>query len=77
MTKKEKIELIKRNGSMGIETYIHALGNIGNGLKLYPDGKIYMTKYVYDDNGTYYGNWSPNKKDCDLFIDWRRQITGI
>lgn len=64
----EKITNALENGK---SVYIHALGKIGNGMRIDPDRECYLTKYVYDEYpGTYYGVFDNTLSN----IDGRRRI---
>jgi hypothetical protein len=67
----KKINKINAALEHGKSVYIHALGNIGNGMRIDPDKKCYLTKYVYDEfPGMYYGTWGGTMEG----IDGRRRI---
>ena len=67
MTKKDQINKALANGN---SVYIHALGNIGNGMRIDPDMKCYLTKYVEEYPGNYYGIFDGTMNG----IDGRRRV---
>ena len=70
MGKMKKVEKINALLKAGKIVYIHAIGNIGNGMRIEPDGKCYLSKYPYDEIGSYYGEWNRTMAG----IDGRRRI---
>ena len=68
MTKANKINQALEAGH---SVYIHGLGKVGNGMKITPKKKCYLSKYPYDEiDGVYYGKWNGALKG----IDGRRRI---
>ena len=75
MTKLEKAKKIEKALAEGKEIYIHALGNIGNGMRITKNRCCYLSKYPYDELGAYYGQWDGSTTNGTLAgIDGRRRI---